>query len=334
MSRQFDEAFEGAFEYRGETHMLVYPHNLSEVVKALGVIDMIDTAITELLHDDDSSNLEYSKELQQQYIDEYMEDIEDFDNSYFKNNLEYLLKKNGLTIGELEGLLHISAGYISRTTGENAGRRISIDILWKIAQLFGVSLEDLILDDLEAPQTVSESEQLVVDFADSLRKKTQEGGIDWISESANMFEYISEQKPDNPIFAEVKDWNDDTETYVKVNKYQSRFYSEETTEVSGNCYHASYNGKRVYINCVRYRMTDKEIMELEKTSPRMFRQHYHEGIYEVYIVDRDSINPICSTHFVRDEIKEAVRKLYEAIETSHSRIGLTDNMKSYMKQLI
>ena len=333
MSRQFDDAFEGAFEYRGETHMLVYPHNLAEIVKALGVLDMIDTAMTELLHDDDSSNLEYSKDIQQQYIDEYMEGIEDFDNSYFKSNLEYLLKKNGLTIGELEGLLHISAGYISRTTGENAGRRISIDILWKIAQLFNVDLEDLIMNNLEAPQTVSESEQLVMDFTDNLRKKTMEGKVDWISESANMFEYMSSQRPENPIFAEASEWDEDNERYVKVNKYQSRFYSEEHAEVSGNCYHATYNGKRVFINCVRYKMTDKE-MEEQRKSDKLFRQYYHEGIYEVYIVDRDGINPICSTHFVRDEIKNSVSKLYETIETAHSRIGLSDSVKSYMKQLI
>ena len=80
-------------------------------------------------------------------------------------------------------------------------------------------------------------------------------------------------------------------------------------------------------------MTEKEIAAMDKSNGA-YRKIYHDPVYEMYVVDARSINPICSTHFVRAEIKESVRKLYEAIETSHSRIGLTDSVKSYMKQII
>ncbi len=329
----FDDAFEGAFEYKGETHMLVAPSNVSELVAALRTLDMIDDAMNELLSDDDSSNLEYSKEMQEQYIQEYMEELGSYDNTCFKENLDYLLNKYNMCMGELEYVLDVSAGYISRTTGEDAKRRMSIDVLWKIAKVFHVDIEDLIEGSLEAPEGISESEQLVIDFSNTLAKKTRDGEMEWISEGKNMFEYMSTQKPDNPIFPEIAYYDDDENRWMKIYKYQSRFYSDEETEVSGNCYHAKYNGKRIYLNYVHYRMTEPEIAEREKKTPR-YRQIYHEGIIEMYLTDKSNTDPICSTHFVRDEIKKAVKNLYETIESSHSRIGLTDNAKSFMKQLI
>ena len=93
----YDDAYDGAFEYRGEMHTLVYPKNLSELVSAIHMLNTIHTAWTELLHDEDSSSLEEAKALQQQYIDEYMAEIGDFDYSCFRENLNYLLKKHLLS---------------------------------------------------------------------------------------------------------------------------------------------------------------------------------------------------------------------------------------------
>ena len=45
-------------------------------------------------------------------------------------------------MGDLERLLGISAGYISRTVKENSSKKLSIDVVWKIAELFEISVQN------------------------------------------------------------------------------------------------------------------------------------------------------------------------------------------------
>lgn len=52
---------------------------------------------------------------QEDYITGYIEFCGYFDNTTLANNIIYLVKKNNMYIGELEQLIGISTGYISRT---------------------------------------------------------------------------------------------------------------------------------------------------------------------------------------------------------------------------
>lgn len=117
MSRQYDEAMEGRFDLYGTEYKLVEPENADELLKALEVKDALDNHISGLMHDEDASGYEDLMQEQQDYIQEYVDSIGEFDSSIFANNLSYLLKKYGLGVGELENMLGISTGYISRTIG-------------------------------------------------------------------------------------------------------------------------------------------------------------------------------------------------------------------------
>ena len=61
------------------------------------------------------------------------------------DNILFLIKQNGLNVGEFEKAAGMSAGYISRAKRGNA---TSIDFLVKAAQIFGVSVDDLLMVDL------------------------------------------------------------------------------------------------------------------------------------------------------------------------------------------
>lgn len=188
MSRQFDEYMEGRFEIYGEEYRIVEPENLKELIEALQIKDKIENMISTLMHDEDHSGWENLLQEQEDYIQGYIENLGEFDNYHFVNNLNYLLKKHGLRMGELENLLKISAGYISRTVKENSNKRISIDVVWKIAQLFEIDLETLLETDINVPDN---NVEIIIEFMRKLRKQTESyelesevyGGIEYVINS-------------------------------------------------------------------------------------------------------------------------------------------------------
>lgn len=185
MSRQLDDYIEGRFEIYGEEYRIIEPKNLNELIEALQVKDKIENMLHSLMHDEDNSGWENLLQEQEEYIQNYVENIGEFENYHLVSNLNYLLKKYGLRMGELESLLKISAGYISRTVKENSNKRLSIDVLWKIAELFEVDLVTLISTDLNVPNNNIE---IVIEFMRKLRKKTESyeiesevfGGIEFV----------------------------------------------------------------------------------------------------------------------------------------------------------
>ena len=175
MSRQYDEYIEGKFELDGEYHGLVEPSTPEQLGDAYRIRDLIQEGIDRHMPDDAEGYQQFMDE-QDSYIREYVDGLGDFDNTLLIKNIGVLLRKNGLRLGDLENALGISTGYISRTSKPGSGKKMSIDIVWKIARLFGVSVQDLIESDLSAPTT---NTNLVVRFLTKLLKQTSEDEIEW-----------------------------------------------------------------------------------------------------------------------------------------------------------
>ena len=136
----------------GTEYELVLPEDFAGLMKAIRIRDLIQDAIASSSPEYHNANLEEGLELQQTYIRFYMdEDVGEFDNRNLINNIAYLSKKNGLRIGELEKLLGLSAGYISRTAKESSSKKLSIDAVWKISKLFEVDMHSLLDLDLRIP---------------------------------------------------------------------------------------------------------------------------------------------------------------------------------------
>ena len=178
MSRQFDEHMADKFELYGEFHSLIEPSNFEELMKAIQVRDVIQTAISGLMHDEDSSEWGDLLQTQEDYIQGYLDSLGGFDNSFLVSNINYLAKKDNLRIGDLEKLLGISAGYISRTAKENSAKKLSIDVVWKIAKLFETDFSALLETDIQIPNTNTE---MAAKFLQKVYKQTEEGTIEWIN---------------------------------------------------------------------------------------------------------------------------------------------------------
>ena len=85
MSRQFDQYMEDKFEYQGELKSLIYPTSFSELVSALEIRDTLQAIIDSATREEDPSGYKEMKEQQNDYIQEYLNSIGDFDTSFLMN---------------------------------------------------------------------------------------------------------------------------------------------------------------------------------------------------------------------------------------------------------
>lgn len=183
MSRQFDEYMEDKFEIYGELFSLVEPESIEDLMEALKIKEKIQNQINSLMHDEDSSGWCTLLQQQEDYISEYVEFLGDFNNTILTNNIGYLLKKNNMRVGELEEFLGISTGYISRTIKEDSKKKMSIDIVWKIARLFGTDVRTL----TENEMWISHSNtDLLKKFLEKLYKDTKDNYFRWEYEGGVM----------------------------------------------------------------------------------------------------------------------------------------------------
>ena len=122
MSRQFDEYIDGKIEFEGDYYALVEPTNLAELCEALRVKDIIQTAIDRTMPED-ADYLYEKQEEQDGYINDYISSLGEFSNRILTSNIAFLTKKSGIRTGDLEKMLGLSTGYISRTAKDNAEER-------------------------------------------------------------------------------------------------------------------------------------------------------------------------------------------------------------------
>ena len=176
MPGRYDRYSKDSFELYEKQYRLFKPKNLTEVLQAYKVRELIQRELNGLMNDEDSSSLELLMQKQEDYIQDFANELPDFANGTLLKNLSFLLKKNSMKMGDLERLLGISAGYISRTAKENSAKKLSIDVVWKIAVLFEISVDKLISDDISE---LSGNKGLLVNFMDRLLRQTECVDIEW-----------------------------------------------------------------------------------------------------------------------------------------------------------
>ena len=185
MSQQFDQHMEDKYDYYGELHSLVSPQSFKELIMALDAKRELQTMIDSTPHVDNTTDWNAMLERQETYIQEFFDSIGDFDNATLVSNISFFSKSSGVRVGELERMLGLSAGYISRTAKENAGKRLSIDVVWKLAKLFGISISDFVGHDFSVPMEMG---RMLCRFIQKLINQTELDIIEWNAEGGCVYE--------------------------------------------------------------------------------------------------------------------------------------------------
>ena len=175
MSISQSEIRDYQYEYYDQVHTVIAPKSLKELKQALMAKAEIQEMIDAHMPDDADKYMEIMA-VQESLIRTYVNSIGSFDNSILINNIAFLIKKYDIRLGDLENLLGISAGYISRTAKENSGKRMSIDIAWKISRLFNIDFGRLVTIELAEDKG---NTAVLLKFINKMIKQTEEGKLQW-----------------------------------------------------------------------------------------------------------------------------------------------------------
>lgn len=247
-----------------------------------------------------------------------------FDKKRCIENIYALAKEKGLKIGDIEEKAGVSKGYLSRINKEDSTSIPTIDLLASIAEQLGVGIDFLV----NFPRGVlSPNEEFVYQFIDKLMRGTVAGKLDWVVETDGILRADTDAPVANPLVHVTKDFSDEVNMWYDTHTYTSAIYSDGGVIVIGNCYHAVLPSTRitVFLNSVRYYVPVE--------GGGTFSSTKDEDVIEVYLVT-DGVKPLCSTHYVCDEIKKAVSDLYTAVSSAPSRIGLEESTKRFMKSFL
>lgn len=176
----------------GTEYSVVVPQNFAELMSAIKIRDLIQDAIETSSPEYHNANLQEGLEVQQAHIQAYMDNnVGEFDNRFLISNIAFLAKKNGLRIGELEKLLGLSAGYISRTAKESSAKKLSIDVVWKISKLFEEDLPVLLETNMRIP---NRNTDVLALFLAKLCYQTEHDEIHWENHGGAAYEIENEYR--------------------------------------------------------------------------------------------------------------------------------------------
>lgn len=249
-----------------------------------------------------------------------------------------IAKNKKLKIGDMEEKAGVSRGYLSRINKSDKSTSPSIEVLASIAQQLGVTIDYLVNDWGDG---LTQTEDMVIDFVDRLKFNTTEGKQEWVCESAAVATGENDTPSNNPLVIVKECYTEEFEKFYYDHVYQSRFYGDGDVRVDGNCYYTEINNGayNVYLNCVGYQNPsgwpedENEDTELLLRSGRNVFWKNH--IIEIYIVGRNKeIRSVCSTMYLKPEVRKAVDGLYDFIERRESRVGVDRETKRIMQNFI
>ena len=194
-----------AFKILETEYHVIIPQSANGLWYALKTRDKLKAYVEKHGPENDSQKIYKLIGEQDHYIDRYIETVCSFDNSFLVNNIAYLVKKQNLKLGELEELLGISAGYISRTAKENSGKRMSVDVVWKLARLFDVDIDKLLCCNLNE---LKGNAAVLVRFVERMIRRTESGILQW-EDCGGEYEMPDEDLIDSGMVS----WEDERTVY-------------------------------------------------------------------------------------------------------------------------
>ena len=244
-----------------------------------------------------------------------------FDKTRCINNIYALAKERGVKIGDMEEKAGMSKGYLSRVSKPDYQGSPSIEMLDSIASQLGVGIDFLVN---YSTDTLSENEQFVMKFIDRLIQQTLAGKLEWQMETAANLNGDDASKVENPLVTVTKNYSPEADEWYYTHVYGSGIHEGGAT-ICGTCYYAqlSTTQAKVFLNKVTYHnvKTDEPYRD------------YEHNVIEVYLYEQtvQTVQPVCSTFYVVEELKKMVCNLYQAAASVPSKIGLSPSARSTME---
>ena len=220
-----------------------------------------------------------------------------FDKRLCIANIYQLAKERGIKIGDLEKSAGVSAGYLSRINKDDNNTIPTVDFIAGVADALGITVDAIINNDYTAP---TPTEKYILSFIDKLLSQTNADELDWKKETPTQLHcvgYDEQGDPNHPLFAM------DFDNGQPAPSYNSKFNSG--FDVTGDCFYLTLPGASrtvVYLMCV----DDPDAKDLP----------FADDSYELYIVKKWKVQPLCHSLPVNSLFADCLTKLYAAVKES------------------
>lgn len=276
----------------------------------------------------------------------------EFSKQKLMDNIYALIQESGIKIGELENELGVSTGYISRLN-KNPDSTINIELAWKIAKYFGVSVDVLVEGDMTRAR---DNLRYMGRFLEQLREKTDSNELEWTSiyiEDVNK-ELCSNEPSDFLLIKEREDGVRTGEEGIKgvppkacslTNCGDKKLFSaaapHDKVALGGTGYKARITSEvELYIFPIA-----KPIYSSNGVSVSMYYDLYmrklelddawHPDFGEPSEDDYHwSVYPLCNTLNNAAELESEISLLYRAIERHEDDLRIDDRVRSTIDSLM
>ena len=298
---------------------LIDPTNIQELIEAYEVLDSLEMQMSKF-EPDSNHPCFYLYPRQKKYLSDYLNSIGEYDNAVLIRNINYLAKKNGIRIGDVEKLLGISAGYISRTARENSGKKMSIDNVWRIARLFGIELGTLLefkLDDINC------NNDMIIKFLSKLCHQTQDDKITWVNSGGYS------RKLDRTL-GELECFKKET-SHAPV-----LYFNEDSMNVSDNSlFDCHYVLNEDVYSCFDLDAKKELIIISYNLSIPGDDDYFYDLFFRERINGKSKMYKVFSTFDAQFmSMYDLVTKLIEAIKGQQSRAYMSDEVKNIISNFL
>ena len=299
---------DNVIEIDGEKIELIRPSNFEELSKAYSILEKLNDYFDIFMRNDDGNAILKYISLQQSHIREFINTLGEYDNTLLIKNINYMARKYNMLMRDIENALSLSVGYISRTSNENAKKKLSIDVVWKIAKLFDVNLVDLIESDLSEDNS---NKALICKFIDKLTKQTLDYEISW-DEAGGYCCDLSEE-----VF--FKNYFEETELLqYRYKKHSDSILSRQILVSYG------FDGDTLVLVSYINKKTEVENYDFYfLTQGNPYDCNDLDLVKIFYTIDDETGN-----------MQKCVKKLLRAIDKIKSDASLGKNMRNYLEKYI
>lgn len=264
----------------------------------------------------------------------------EFDKQRLMDNIYALIQDRGIKIGELENEIGVSTGYISRLN-KNSESAVSIEMVWKIAKFFGVSVDMLVEGDMSKARN---NLQFMGRFINALKEKTDTNRLEWSSIYIEDIDHYlrTSDSVEFPIIATRSDEHDIKE--MKSYEYQGKSCScsayrkkvlisaaapHEMVVVTDTSYRANIsNDTEVYIFPM-LACFDTQEGGVEKEYFDLYMRKWDiVGTDNMGNPNYDWITyPLCNTLNNASDLENQIQLLYRAIARHEGDLRIDENVK-------
>lgn len=288
--------------------------NVEKLTKKISLLQLDGRIIPKL----DSRIVELEQKLneQEKYITSFINAQVNYDSKFLSSNLDYLLKIYGLRISDLEEMLGVSAGYVSRTVNPDSKKRLSVDIVWKISVIFQVNIDDLLNIDFQFP---TQSLRDVIAFFEKLKQETDEAIIHWTNQG---------NKKEGCVEIFFKELEESESDGIKRYRYAPEGFESTTKaiELTDDIFSAEISIGELYL--------------------LPLKNHFGEKGYELYryigredndlsYYDTTNLDLICSTFDDKSNtLKGKCDELFKSVKLHESDFVISESAKNFIDRYL